>query len=534
MEVTANQGVAAGGSITGSTITVGMPPAEVQTLVISFTQQLGVAAEARAKAEARAAQFATQLGFTREAVIGFFRILGEQEVPLEQMPTKLGEIAQRYQELLARVETTKSTNPEIQQLKEQAHHALETGDFSQAEALLNQAKAHDLSAIEQMQAALERMNTDLDARRLSAADAAAENGALMMIQIRYIDAARYYAEAVEITPEKYAEQLSKHLTSLAEAAGRSGDYQLGLDAARRALALDEARLPADSIQLGSRLYYVSEFYREGGRHAEAELLIRRAIDIGEKVPGSGHVDMAEWIGGLADLYRVTGRYAEAEPLARRAVDITERVLGPENSAVAEALNNLGLIQAELGRYADAEPLLKRAIAINEAAPSLKHPEDAAKPLNNLAQVYYATDRYAEAKPLFQRTLLIWESILGPNHPFIASGSNNLAVLYDAIGRYAEAEPLYRRAVAITEKAFGPEHPDLAIWLNNLALNFQKTRRYAEAEPLLQRVIAILGKTLPPDHPYQAQARYNYATFLLALGRPEEAAQLRAPDKSASP
>ena len=524
-EVTANQGVAAGGNITGD-VTIGLPPAQIQALVITFTQQIGVATEARAKAEAQAAQVAAELGFTQNAVVAFFRILGEQDVPVEQMPTKLGEIAQRYRDLLTQLKTTGSTDPEVQRLKEQAERALDTGDFARTEELLNQAKARDLAAIEQMQATLAQLQADLDARKLSAADAAAQNGDLMMTQIRYMDAARYYAEAVKLTSEKYAEQLSKHLTSLSEAAGRGGDYRLGLDAAQRALTLDETRLPADNIQIGRRLYYVAEFYKADGHYAEAEKFTIRAISIGEKAPDSEHVNLAEWLGSLVDLYRETGRYGEAEPLARRAVDITEKELGPQNSAVADQLNGLGLLQAELGRYAEAETLLKRAIAINKATIGSDHP-DSAKPIVNLATVYQATGRVADAESLFRRALSIWESVLGPNHPYIASGSNNLAQLYDATGRYAEAEPLYRRAIAITEKAFGPEHPDLAIWRNNLATNFWSTGRYAEAEPLFQSVLAIMVKSLPPDHPNLATARENYAAVLDALGRREEAAALRA-------
>ena len=91
-EVTANQGVAAGGDITGN-VTIGMPPEQVQALVIAFTQQLGVAAAARIETEAKAATLASQLGFNRDAVIGFFRILGEREVPPEQMLLRLGETA---------------------------------------------------------------------------------------------------------------------------------------------------------------------------------------------------------------------------------------------------------------------------------------------------------------------------------------------------------------------------------------------------------------------------------------------------------
>ncbi|CAN0437959.1 unnamed protein product, partial [Ectocarpus sp. 8 AP-2014] len=35
------------------------------------------------------------------------------------------------------------------------------------------------------------------------------------------------------------------------------------------------------------------------------------------------------------------------------------------------------------------------------------------------------------------------------------------------GKLDEAEPLYRKAVEIGETVLGPDHPDLATWLNNL-------------------------------------------------------------------
>src|SRR4051794_14799849 len=132
-------------------------------------------------------ELSRKLGVTEPALERFLADLGQGEVPTEELPSRLAEIAKRYKELLAQLETTSSTDPEVQHLKAEAGEALHAGDFARTEALLNQAKEHDLSAIEQMQAAL-------DARKLSAADAAAQNGDLMMTQLRYAAAARYYAE----------------------------------------------------------------------------------------------------------------------------------------------------------------------------------------------------------------------------------------------------------------------------------------------------------------------------------------------------
>jgi tetratricopeptide (TPR) repeat protein len=187
--------------------------------------------------------------------------------------------------------------------------------------LLNQAKARDLSAIEQMQAAIERMQAALDARQLSAAEAAAENGDLMMTQIRYAEAARYYAEAVGLTPEKYAEQLSDRLTDWALAAQDAGDYRTGLDVARRALALDEARLPAEDARLGSRL------------------------------------------NNLALLYQATGRWAEAEPLYERVLAILDQSLPPDHSYLATGRENYATLLDQLGRGDEATALRAEAAAI---------------------------------------------------------------------------------------------------------------------------------------------------------------------------
>jgi tetratricopeptide (TPR) repeat protein len=236
----------------------------------------------------------------------------------------------------------------VQRLKEQAREALRVGDFDQAEELLNQAKAHDLSAIE-------RMGPDLDARKLSAAEAAAQNGDLMMTQIRYADAARYYAEAVGLTPE--------------------------------------TRLPAADI-----LNNLALLYRATGRYAQAELLYQRALAIGEKTLGPEHPTIASMLNNLALLYRATGRYAQAEPLHQRALAIDEKALGPEHPGLATDLNNLAELHQATGRYAQAEPLFQRAIAILDKSLPPDHP-NLATARENYAILLDALGRGDEATAL---------------------------------------------------------------------------------------------------------------------------------------
>jgi tetratricopeptide (TPR) repeat protein len=183
-----------------------------------------------------------ELGVTDEALAGFFAIIERERVSRHELEPTLREIARRYKALLSQLETTSSSDPEVQRLKERAREALQGGDFAAAERLLNEAKARDLSAIEQMQA-------DLNARKLSAAEAAGENGALMMTQLRYTEAADYFAEAVDLLPEGSDAVRADYLNQQGEAAWRGGDYRMAVQAHRRALDIRERIHAPDAPEL---------------------------------------------------------------------------------------------------------------------------------------------------------------------------------------------------------------------------------------------------------------------------------------------
>jgi CHAT domain-containing protein len=309
---------------------------------------------------------------------------------------------------------------------------------------------------------------------------------------------------------------------------RAGKYDEAIPLANLYVGAAAARYGESAPQYAVALSWQAELLRNTNRFAEAEPLLKRVVEIFEKVEqDTGHErpNYAGALNNLAQLLFATNRLAEAEPLMRRALAIDEKSLGPGHPNVAKDLNNLAQLFKATNRLAEAEPLMRRALAIDEESFGPGHPE-VATDLNNLAQLLFATNRLAEAEPLIRRALAIDEASFGPGHPKVAIDLNVLAVLREeGFGDYVESEKLKRRAHAIFEESFGPGHPNVATSLNNLAQLLQATNRLAEAEPLIRRALAIDEESLGPGHSKVAISLNNLAQLLQATNRLTEAEPL---------
>ncbi len=135
---------------------------------------------------AQIVDLATKLGVTQGAVTTFLRTLGEKDVPVEELPAKLGEIAERHKALLAQIASVRSDSPDVQAIKDQAHAAVERGDYERAESLLTKAEDAALASADQL--------------RLDAAALRAERGELAFTRLDYRAAAEHFATAASLVP----------------------------------------------------------------------------------------------------------------------------------------------------------------------------------------------------------------------------------------------------------------------------------------------------------------------------------------------
>ena len=143
-----------------------------------------------------------------------------------------------------------------------------------------------------------------------------------------------------------------------------------------------------------------------GRHDDAERYFQRALE-----HASAFADDDPRLGtsldNLATLRKAQRRHAEAEALYRRALDVFERGGPRSERPLAVVCNDLGTLRAAAGHFDEAEALFRRAIAVNERARGPDDPELATN-LRNCAAVLLAQGKLAEAAGAASRASAIEE------------------------------------------------------------------------------------------------------------------------------
>ncbi len=260
------------------------------------------------------------------------------------------------------------------------------------------------------------------------------------------------------------------------------------------------------------------------RYDEAELNLRKSLEIRRATLAPGDTGIATGLGSLAVVLQYQSKLVEAERLHREALEIDRAALPPGHPNIARDLSNLAQLLQAQNRLGEAELLFREALEIYRAVHPAGHP-DIAVGLNTLASLLQDQDKLAEAEPLYREALEIWRAALPVGHPNIATGLNDLASLLCAEGKLAEAEPLFREALEIRRASLPAGHPGIAQGLNNLAWLLHAQNKLVEAERFFREALEICRAAYPPGHPEIATSLCNLAALLHAQDKYAEAEPL---------
>jgi serine/threonine protein kinase/tetratricopeptide (TPR) repeat protein len=285
-----------------------------------------------------------------------------------------------------------------------------------------------------------------------------------------------------------------------------------------------------------------------GSYNDAKHVVKKACEIGEKVLGPEHPQLAEYINNLGTILRSLGEFEDATFQFERSFKINKIAFGPDHpkvirdlnnlgavlarlgfldkakehlelslsiakkihgedrQKVTSFLNNLGIVNLELGDTNAALALFEHALRIDQKEYGVNNPRLSLR-LSNIGDVYLERNEILKAKSYFDNAFAIDLKIYGPDHPNIASALNNLGKLYTDLGDYEEAMQDHRKALDIYSRAFGPEHLDVANTLSLIAALFFKSGNLDETENLITRAFEIHKQYYGFHHPAIANDLY---------------------------
>jgi CHAT domain-containing protein/tetratricopeptide (TPR) repeat protein len=215
-------------------------------------------------------------------------------------------------------------------------------------------------------------------------------------------------------------------------------------AERYALRSVELSREAGNHRLYWYLTYLAEVKLAQGRFDEAERDFLEALADAERRYGPHHNNITTTLGDLGVLYQMQHRYREAEVMMRRVLQIRRATYKEPETETARCILNLGTLYLAMGRLDESEPLLREGLALRERFFPGEH-YLTARAMNNLGRLLFLKRKYVDAEQYFVRAHTTAMHTLPAGHPAIARYADHISLLYATLDRWRDAAPYWRSA-----------------------------------------------------------------------------------------
>lgn len=154
-------------------------------------------------------------------------------------------------------------------------------------------------------------------------------------------------------------------------------------------------------------------------------------------------EAAELLSQTGFLLTMTVQFKDADIFLKRALAIREKLLGPDHLDVAETVTHFANNLADWKHYTEALPYYERALRIRTLKLPKDHP-DIAQVHNDLGIAYFHLHDYSLAKKHYREALRIWRK--GHDENLIGTAFFGLAMVFqNEFSEEKEAEEHFRKA-----------------------------------------------------------------------------------------
>ena len=277
-----------------------------------------------------------------------------------------------------------------------------------------------------------------------------EAGSAALDKADYARAIAEFKKSLELIPAKgpglsdralAAEGLGVAHCRLGRYAQAEVEFRYSLAVRREMSEPETSRLAVAFTNLGTICYYT-------GRLDEARHYHLEAMRINERLYGPGSAIVANDLNNLATIYITQGRFAQAEQLLRRAIDIFQS-RGRFDRRLPVFMRNLADVFSQLHRYKEAQALQEETLDLEREVEGRSHP-DVGITLSQMAISEVALKRCEAADRDVQEAIVILRSTFGEQHPHTAQAYFASGLANECLRQFDLAERALRHAVEIEE------------------------------------------------------------------------------------
>lgn len=282
----------------------------------------------------------------------------------------------------------------------------------------------------------------------------------------------------------------------------------------------------DLVETANKL---AKIYEMREQYDAAEFCHRFALEALKKSPKASKRDKAIAMYKLGCSRQQHGDYNGVELLFRESYQILKQEV-VKNPYDAEALNVMAYLTFLSTDSSGAHDMWQRAI---KAALTKKGKEklQAAEALSWLARMRPEANlnplKGGQTESLFKQSLDVVESVVGKEHPEVATKLDELGRFYNEELRDSEsAVDCYARSLQIRQKTLYEFAPEIATSLNGLERCKYQQRKGNEALELAKQAHAINTRFLNPGSMFSNGTDFGLAYSLEQSGKKREAQFLR--------
>jgi tetratricopeptide (TPR) repeat protein len=535
-----------------ATVNIGLKPEDVAALL----QAAGAAAQAKID------QLAVDLNASRAAVLGFLKILKEDDVPLEQLTTKLTLIAQRHVDMLDRLAALEPEDIEAQghidEAREVLRDAASMADYDRADELLSMAEGAQVETLRRAEELAREANEAVRRLHLNTAATRAERGELSRTRLDYLQAAKHFREAAELVsgddPRLRLNYLVRSAGALYSHGTEKGDMAVlarAIETYREVLEDEASRQEPLSWagtqnNLGNALRSIAE--RESGiAHLEEGVMAFRAA-LGEytreAMPeqwAATQANLGSALAILGERSRSTASLEEAVIVFREALselpkEEQARAWGMAQNNLGNALRSLGELESGTANLEESRNAYHAALGVYDRQ---REPFEWGMSQNNLGIVFRRlgvrlndTGLMEEGANAYREALSAYSVERQPLRWSLTKYNlGNLLVEMEerepSEGRLEEAVAAYRAALSIQTRERLPL--DWAMTQNNLGNALRMlgerepgTTHLKEAETAYRAALTVYDRRREPVD--WARSQGNLGSTLWTMGERESGAE----------